>query len=638
MQFHHYGYVSGDPRLQPAAGVGLNRPADIPEEMDVLIVGSGPAGIIATAQLAQFPGVVTRTIERRGGRLAVGQADGIQARSLETFEAFGFADQVRQEAFQITEMAFWKPDPQHPAHVTRSAVTIDDEHGMSEFPHVAVNQARVIDYFTEYARNSPARGDIDYDYELVDLEVQDRGDYPVRVVLRRERGNGPGELLTVHAKYVVGADGAQSSVRHAIGAKLVGDRALHAWGVADVLGVTDFPDIRKKCAIQSTDGGSILLIPREGNYLFRLYVDLGEVAENDNGSVKSTPLDTILDGARKIMQPYTLEVKDVPWHSVYEVAHRLADNFDDRASSPDGKPRVFLLGDACHTHSAKAGQGMNVSIQDGWNLGWKLGWVLEGRSPDALLDSYAEERRVIAQDLINFDREWSTMMAKKPDEFDSPSALEDFYLATAEFPFGFMTQYRQPLLTGPNRHQALATGYPLGKRFKSAMTTRVADGVNTHIGHHHRADGRFRIYAFADREGAVLADWAAWMTHSPDSPLERSRVDGTDIDQIFDIKVIYQEEHHSVDINRVPTLFLPRTGPFELIDYEKVYAAQPEADIFTDRGIDRSGVVVLVRPDQYVAHVLPLGRPEELAAFLSTLLLPRREASLGAPQGSARGA
>lgn len=638
MQFHHHGYVSGDPRLQPAAGVGLTRPTELPEYMDVLIVGSGPAGIIATAQLAQFPGVVTRTIERRGGRLTVGQADGIQARSIETFAAFGFAEQVRQEAFQITEMVFWKPDPDRPEHVARSAVTIDDEHGMSEFPHVAVNQARVIDYFTEYARNSPARGDIDYGYELVDLEVQKDGDYPVRVVLRHETEAGTDELLTVHAKYVVGADGAQSSVRHAIGAKLVGDRALHAWGVADVLAVTDFPDIRKKCAIQSTDGGNILLIPREGNYLVRMYVDLGEVAPDDKGSVRQTPLDAILDGARKIMHPYSLDVKEVPWHSVYEVAHRLADHFDDRATSPDGKPRVFLMGDACHTHSAKAGQGMNVSIQDGWNLGWKLGWVNEGRSPETLLDSYAEERRVIAQDLITFDREWSTMMAKKPSEFDSPSALEDFYLATAEFPFGFMTQYRQPLLTGPNRHQALAIGYPLGKRFKSAMTTRVADGVDTHIGHHHRADGRFRIYAFADEGGAVLADWAAWMTHSPDSPLQRSRVDGADIDAVFDIKVIYQQEHHSVDLNRVPELFLPRTGPFELIDYEKVYAAKPDADIFVDRGIDRGGVVVVVRPDQYVSHVLPLGRPEELASFLNPILLPQRELQQRPVPGSIRGA
>ena len=94
MQFHHYGYVSGDPRVQPAAGTGIDRPEELPDEVDVLIVGSGPAGMVAAAQLAQFPNVTTRIIERRGGRLVIGQADGIQARSVETFQAFGFAERI----------------------------------------------------------------------------------------------------------------------------------------------------------------------------------------------------------------------------------------------------------------------------------------------------------------------------------------------------------------------------------------------------------------------------------------------------------------------------------------------------------------------------------------------------------------
>lgn len=106
MQFHHHGYVSGDPRVEPAAGVGINRPSALPDEVDVLIVGTGPAGMLTAAQLAQFPGVTTRIIERRPGRLAIGQADGIQARSVETFQAFGFAERITAEAYRITEMAF----------------------------------------------------------------------------------------------------------------------------------------------------------------------------------------------------------------------------------------------------------------------------------------------------------------------------------------------------------------------------------------------------------------------------------------------------------------------------------------------------------------------------------------------------
>lgn len=92
MQFHHNGYVSADPRVEPAAGAGIDRPSQMPDVMDVLIVGAGPAGIITAAQLSQFPDVHTRIIDRRPGRLEIGQADGIQSRTVETFQAFGFAE------------------------------------------------------------------------------------------------------------------------------------------------------------------------------------------------------------------------------------------------------------------------------------------------------------------------------------------------------------------------------------------------------------------------------------------------------------------------------------------------------------------------------------------------------------------
>src|SRR5699024_117509 len=119
----------------------------------------------------------------------------------------------------------------------------------------------------------------------------------------------------------------------------------------------------------------------------------------------------------------------------------------------DTDPRVFILGDACHTHSAKAGQGMNVSMQDGWNLAWKLAHVLDGRAGEELLETYSGERQQIAVDLIDFDREWSTLMAKRPEEFDDPAELEDFYVRTAEFPAGFMTEYQPSMITGDVAHQ-----------------------------------------------------------------------------------------------------------------------------------------------------------------------------------------
>lgn len=627
MQFHHHGYVSGEPRVQDASGAGLDRPADLPDEMDVLIVGSGPAGMLLAAQMSQFPEVTTRMIERRDGRLVLGQADGIQPRSVETFQAFGFAERIVAEAYNIAYMNFWTPDPENPKNIIRTARTEDYALKISEFPHLIVNQARVLDYFAEAAAHGPGRIVPDYGVEFVGLTVEDGGEYPVEVRVRHTAGARAGEERTVRAKYVAGCDGARSGVREAIGRTHVGDISRHAWGVMDVLVNTDFPDWRTKCAINA-EAGNILHIPREGGYLSRMYIDLGAVADDDDHRVRQTPIEGIIRKANEILHPYSIDVKQVAWHSVYEVGHRVTDKFDDVPEGSDRTPRVFLTGDACHTHSAKAGQGMNVSMQDGFNLGWKLGAVLTGRSPESLLATYSAERQPVAQQLIDFDKEWSSLMARKPEEITDPQDLATYYLATAEFPSGFMTQYGESMIVTDAAHQALAEGFPLGKRFKSAEVVRVCDGNVVHLGHHAKADGRWRIYAFADApaagEPSTLASWAEWLS-SPESPVARFTPVGADVDLVFDVKAIYQQRFEEVDISRVPKAFLPQTGPLGLTDWEKVYAAGPSAwnsvDIFSERGLSRDGVVVVVRPDQYVAAVLPLTATDELTAFFAQHML-----------------
>src|SRR4051794_7452460 len=156
--------------------------------------------MLAAAQLAQFPDITTRVVDRRAGRLEIGQADGIQARSVETFQAFGFADRITAEAYRITEMAFWKPDPADPSQIIRTARAVDDEHGISEFPHLLVNQARVLDYFAEWMANSPTRMRPDYGWDFVGLEVDDDHEYPVLVNLAGSAGEQDGVARTVRAK------------------------------------------------------------------------------------------------------------------------------------------------------------------------------------------------------------------------------------------------------------------------------------------------------------------------------------------------------------------------------------------------------------------------------------------------------
>ncbi|MGK2348194.1 FAD-dependent monooxygenase [Actinomyces sp. W5033] len=616
MKFHHHGYVSDNPRTLPAAGVGVNRSPELPEQMDVLIVGSGPAAIVAAAQLSVFPDILSCMIDKRDGRLVLGHADGVQQRSVETFQAFGFADEIINEAYQITETAFWSPSPDEPGHIVRTRYTDDDPHDLSEFPHLIVNQARVLDYFREFMERQPSRSRPYWGLELIDLSIGE-GEYPVEARLRRTAGERSGEELTVRTKYLIGGDGAHSRVRRAIGATHQGTVSYHAWGVVDMVADTDFPDIRTKSIISSRQG-HILHIPREGGYLFRSYVDLGEVGADDNHKVRHTPLEEIIRRLNAIVAPYTVTPKEVAWWSVYEVGHRVTDRFDEVGLDPDEsrQPHVFICGDACHTHSAKAGQGMNVSMQDSWNIGWKLAQVLRGYSSEKLLRTYNAERQQIAQDLISFDSEWSSRMS---GQYSDDEPIEDFYVRTAEFPAGFMTQYPPSQIISSRAVQQAATGYPLGKRFKSHPAVRRCDATTLALGHQHVADGRWRVYVFADAaapgEPGRVADFAQWWATDPSSPMVRHTRPGDDPDTLFDLVVVYRQHHREYDITDTPEAFRPRTGPFQVEDWNQVWSALPEDPVFQARGIADSGAVVVVRPDQYVADIQPLDGTAAISAF-----------------------
>ncbi|WP_277187128.1 FAD-binding monooxygenase [Caballeronia sp. BR00000012568055] len=617
MQFHLNGFRTDDPMIEPAAK-GAPR-IEMPEEVDVLIVGSGPAGLVLAAQLSQFPSITTRIVERRAGPLLMGQADGVACRTVEMFNAFGLSERLLREAYWVNETVFWRPDANDRGAIRRTGRVQDTEEGLSEFPHVIVNQARVQEYLLDLMRRSANRLEPDYGLEVVEIMRNDSDDYPVHVTLRRSES---GEHVKVRARYVVGCDGARSVVRTAIGQTLKGDAANHAWGVMDALAVTDFPDIRLKAAIQSASKGNLLLIPREGGYLVRFYVDLGEVTPENRDTIKQTKVERIIETAQRILHPYTLDVKEVAWFSVYEVGQRLTERFDDGESRD---PRVFIAGDACHTHSAKAGQGMNVSMQDGFNLGWKLGAVLEGRSDASLLRTYSDERQPVAQELIDFDKEWSAMMAAPPKDPAHPEAggvdpaeLQAYFVRAGRYTAGVATRYRPgTTLTGETTHQSLASGFTIGARFHSSPVVRIADAKPMHLGHAARADGRWRLYAFSDASGTAFD---ALCTHV-ESLARAVTPQYADADSVIDLRAVLQTPHREVKLEELHRALLPRKGRYGLIDYEKAFTSDASTDIFDARGIDRErGALVVVRPDQYVAHVLPLDAFDELNAFLRPIL------------------
>lgn len=632
MQFHINGFIPGDPDIFPAIQNPRRSGDPLPQTIDVLIAGSGPAGLCLAAQLAKVPTIRTMLVEPKAGPMEKGQADGISVRSMEMFQAFGFAEKMMRESVWINETTFWAPAQE--TKLKRVARVQDVPDGISEMPHVLINQARVHDMFLDVMRNSPTRLEPDYGLKVKDLFVDpDASEYPVTVTLEHTAAGQEGRTTKLRANYVIGCDGARSSVRTAIGGALHGDAAHHAWGVMDVLAVTDFPDWRMKSFVRSEDAGILMVLPREGGHLVRLYVELDRLGETERAADRGMGAEDIIAKAQRIFSPFKLDVKEIVWWSIYEIGHRLTDKFDDVPIDQitARTPRVMLAGDACHTHSPKAGQGMNVSMGDTFNLGWKLVSVLTGRADPALLHSYSSERRAAAKGLVDFDHKWARVVGAKggnEGEGSLPNVAQEF-INNLPFTCGLTIQYDQSLLTGPAAYQYLATGFDIGKRFHSAPVVRLADAKPMHLGHVVEVDARFRMFVFAPQgdtatNGSAVANLCDWLEHDPSSPVRRHTSPSEDLDAIIDVRAVFAQEFRSLEYGAMPTLLRPHVGRYKLCDYEKVFCVDLRAgvDIYQMRGIDRSlGCIVIVRPDQYVGHILPLDARQELVDYFSGILL-----------------
>ena len=368
-----------------------------------------------------------------------------------------------------------------------------------------------------------------------------------------------------------------------------------------------------------------MVIPRE-NRLVRLYIQLKEVTPDASGRAdrsKITP-ELIFGAAQKILAPYKIDYEYCDWWTAYQIGQRVGTSFD-------AHKRVFLAGDAVHTHSPKAGQGMNISMQDCYNLGWKVGLVARGICKPSILGSYQSERQRVAQDLIDFDHKFSRLFSGRPakDVMDaegvSMDEFKDAFLKGNLFASGLIVNYGPSNLVAKpgdaakiaqdefDKKQALATGLPVGMRFNSFKVLNQACARPWHFQERLKADGRFRVVLFA---GEILkpaqkarVDKFCQLLDSPSSFLHRATPKGKPIDNIIEVLTIHSSKRVDTELLRdFPAILHPfddHTG----WDYNKVFVDDESyhegyGDAYKNYGVDRErGCVVVVRPDQYVAWV-----------------------------------
>lgn len=645
MQFHLNGFKPGNYQIPDSVRVPAAVPpiVDLPEEVDVLIIGCGPAGLTMARQLSEFTDITTSIVDLEDNALMFGRADGISCRTIEIMEGFNSSEMIVKEAYRLNQNTFWEPDNELPGNIKRTHKIADARIGLSEFAHGIVNQARLHELLLEGMKNSVTKLVPHYSRRLVKLDVdpdltQDLNAHPITAVFELNDGSQTPKVETVRAKYIVGTDGARSTVRKSLSIALEGDSANKAWGVMDLLLLTDFPDIRVKSFIQSKEHGAVMTIPREGGYLVRFYIELGLLGKDQRASDLNLKAEDVIAKAQQIMHPYKLDVKEVAWWSIYEVGQRVAERFDDTPiDNPEGLiPRAFVAGDACHTHSPKGGWGLNTSLPDAFNLGWKVASVLQGKCQPKLLQTYASERRKVALQLIEADRQLSKLVATNPTSKNdgtevktNTADIEKFMARQNGFVAGTAIEYYPSYICTGAENQNLATGFKIGQRFHSAEAIRVADGGRQHLGHLNKADGRWRIFIFGNKQNPteVSSDVYAlvdYLATDDSSPVRKYTPEGADIDSVLDVYAVFQQQNLSTE--GMPDFLWPAKGKYGLRDYEKIFHAEEGNDIFEQRGIDRSsGCMVVVRPDQHIANVLPLTAKNELAEFFDVFMIPKRK-------------
>ncbi|KAJ5583934.1 hypothetical protein N7450_006598 [Penicillium hetheringtonii] len=358
----------------------------------VVVVGAGPSGLMLACNLARY-GIDVMILDDRPDKTSTGKADGMQPKTIETFKQMRLAEPLLKNGARVYDISFWKSTADEELHRTGRQTHYPDHLVGASNPYILLAHQGMVE-------------------EVLIDDMESRGLFVTRnsrfISCSRVLGTmqldvtyedlSTNTAKTVRTDYLVGCDGARSQVRDFIpNAELEGEVTNASWGVLDGVIDTDFPDLWSKVAVRSHAAGSILWIPRERN-MTRLYVELsatdGELVER----AKATP-EYVMNRAREAMHPFRLEWKTREWFGNYVVGQRVAKHF------MDSDARIFIAGDAGHCHSALAAQGANTSMHDSFNLAWKLNLVIRGLAKPSLLSTYEEERRKIAQDLINFDVE-----------------------------------------------------------------------------------------------------------------------------------------------------------------------------------------------------------------------------------------
>ncbi|WP_406090155.1 FAD-dependent monooxygenase [Streptomyces sp. NBC_01013] len=355
---------------------------------DVLIAGAGPVGLSAAAELRRR-GVACRLVDRLPARLPYAKAVGIQPRTLEIWDRMGLVRTVLEAAVPMRGQLI---------HVNGSEVARID---LALPPEVPYGFAALPQYETERILEEYVAGRgtvIERGTELLSFTQDADG-----VTARLRTAGGVEE--EVRCRFLIGCDGAHSTVRKGLGLSFEGGAFAEEYMLADVVADWDLPSGYGVRASHTGEDGSTddllvcIPLPGAGRYRMSMLVppelstrpaDGAEVAHGLEGG--RVPQLSDIQAVVDRLAPTSAALSGMRWSSVFRISHRIVDRYGDG--------RVFVAGDAAHIHPPTGAQGMNTGIQDACNLAWKIALVVRGEAGSALLTSYDAERRPVGEEVV----------------------------------------------------------------------------------------------------------------------------------------------------------------------------------------------------------------------------------------------
>ena len=572
------------------------------QEVDVLICGGGPVGLLTAYCLARY-GISTCIIEQneRAKQTMYGRAAMIAPRTLEMLDQLDLTDALGQIGFVVRGQASYKDGVR-----TESKSAASSDIKDTFFDYLLLCRQRYTEDIIREGYERYCKNSVEYGSRLLDFNLAEDKREPMVVSTIEDR---EGRQSTIRSKYLVGADGGHSKVRDLAGIPFEGEHSNRHWIRIDGIVETNMPEARRGiCGIQSASHGSVLWACLDHGRT-RVGFVLPEKLWKERG--ESITRDDVIGEARKALQPFTLEFKSVDWWTVYSVGQRLAAQY--RIND-----RIFIAGDAAHTHSSGAAQGMNTGLHDAVNLSWKLAGHINSWLSDDVLETYATERRPIANRIIEQDKIVSIVIGGElPEQFrgdpnaDPHEILTRTYEANAALNTGLGIVYPEDRLTvvaSSSDHPQLKPG----ERGSDILLQRPGVRLPVRLHSLFKFNGKFTVVSFCGDPTRTKASIKRW----------RRILDGPE-----------SFKHYSADIFQYLTIVASTNeagSPDERLGVPCFGNAFYDVDGSAhDRyGVPiQDGAIVVLRPDGVIGTASHLGNGEAVSQYFAHFITVGKAAS-----------